>query len=196
MAKNWVVTIIPASPYQRPMPVRLGIGARTPRWGCLSKPTATPRSKASQSGSWRRPWRGRCPRWRSRSTRSRTGSPVRPSSLTSVSASPPSTAPAEGELGVGPAEPGVGEGGLGGVDGLLAAGHARRDARRDGCRCRRWRRQAHSSSSPVRECGRKAKVTTSRPCSSDRERDDRQLHRLPISRASGSCSVSRDSTMT
>jgi len=43
MAKNWVVSIRPVSPYQRPSPQSSGSGLNAPG-GCLSKPTTRARS--------------------------------------------------------------------------------------------------------------------------------------------------------
>jgi hypothetical protein len=45
MAKNWVVSIMPVSPYQRGRPEASGSALKAPR-GCLSKPSTTPMSNS------------------------------------------------------------------------------------------------------------------------------------------------------
>ena len=48
MAKNWVVSIRPVSPYQEPIPQSSGSGLNAPR-GCLSKPTTSATSAAPET---------------------------------------------------------------------------------------------------------------------------------------------------
>jgi hypothetical protein len=86
MAKNWVVSISPVSPYHVPRPMVSGSVLKAPR-GCLSKPTAMPRSYAPDRMEPSAMISALPPVAHPLATLMK-GSPVSPSSLTSVSASP------------------------------------------------------------------------------------------------------------
>ena len=125
------------------------------------------------------------------------GSPVRPSSLTRVSASPPSRLPPKANCGLVPPDAGVGEGERGWrATRLLPARHAVGAAERvhadaDDGDARRWslmrcrpRRGAEGEGDDVGAVGGVVNGTTTSSIG------------WPISSSSGSAVVSRDSTIT
>lgn len=91
MAKNWVVTMSPSRPYASSSPQSAGRGSKAPR-GCLSKPTARATSAAPERIAPTADTRALPPVAQPLRTLMN-GTPVRPSSLTSVSALPAASLP-------------------------------------------------------------------------------------------------------
>ena len=91
MAKNWVVSISPVSPYQAGSPQSAGRGEKEPR-GCLSKPTARPRSNSPDLIVLQAPNMAEPPVAHPLATLMK-GMPVSPNSDTMVSAFPAASDP-------------------------------------------------------------------------------------------------------
>ena len=91
MPKNWVVSIRPVSPYQRPRPLSSGSALNAPG-GCLSKPMAMTRSWSPDRMA-RSAMASALPPVAHPLRTLMNGKPVRPRSLTSVSAFPAARLP-------------------------------------------------------------------------------------------------------